>query len=389
MQTLTNSSSIPLIPRFLDLSALLRKKSYFLFGPRQTGKTFLIRQNLQNARVYNLLDQSLFLSLSRNLSLIRQQTANEKSWIVVDEIQRLPDLLNEIQLMIEEQGKRFLLTGSSARKLRKGGVNLLGGRLRTQHLHPFSFWELKEHFNLNHALNRGLIPSIYFSDDVEADLQSYAGTYLQQEIIAEGATRNAPAFSRFLRVAALSSGTVINFTTVANEAQVPRTTLYEYFEILKDTLVLHELPAWKESVKRKPIVSSKYYFFDTGVTRILQGRPKYVQGTAEFGQAFEAFIFHELTAYRDYQFYQPLYFWRSIAKHEVDFIIGGHTAVEVKAKTNIVSQDLNSLTALGEEAKMKRLLCVCLEPKRRKVGHIEILPYQEFLQALWSGQYRK
>ncbi|MGH7818555.1 MAG: ATP-binding protein, partial [Candidatus Binatia bacterium] len=201
-------------------------------------------------------------------------------------MQRLPELLNEVHRLIESRRIRFLLTGSNARKLRRGGVNLLGGRARTKHLHPLVRRELGEHYRLEHAVRYGLLPSIYFSDDPKADLEAYAGTYLQQEVVAEGATRNVEAFSRFLKVAAFCNGTIVNFTEVANDAQVPRTTVYEYFEILKDTLLLHELPAWRESRKRKPLVSSKYYFFDSGVVSALQGR-EVRAGTPEFGEALE------------------------------------------------------------------------------------------------------
>lgn len=282
---------------------------------------------------------------------------------------------------------RFLLTGSSARKLRGGGVNLLGGRARTQHLHPLTSRELGDRFDLAHAAQRGLLPSIYLSDDPQQDLEAYAGTYLQQEIVAEGVTRNAPAFSRFLRVAALCNGTIVNFTNVANDAQVARTTVYEYFEILKDTLVLHELPAWRKSKKRKPLSSSKYYFFDVGVVAALQGR-RFRPRTPEFGEAVETILFHELISYRDYVSGEPLAYWRSTSGFEVDFLIGDHTAVEVKAKENVSPQDLKSLVALGEERAFKSLVCVSLEPRPRRVGAITVLPFAEFLQALWSGEFR-
>ena len=215
--------------------------------------------------------------------------------VVIDEIQRLPELLNEVHRLIEKRGTRFLLTGSSARKLRRGGVNLLGGRARTRYLHPLIARELGRRFDLARAVARGTLPSIYFSDDPQADLDAYAGSYLQQEIVAEGATRNVPAFSRFLRVAAHCNGTIVNFTNVANDAQVPRTTVYEYFEILKDTLVLHELPAWRKSQKRKPLASSKFYFFDVGVVATLQGR-RFRPGTPEFGEGVETYLMHELVA---------------------------------------------------------------------------------------------
>lgn len=306
--------------------------------------------------------------------------------VVIDEIQRLPILLNEVHRLIEQRGIRFLLTGSSTRKLRRGAVNLLGGRARTKYLHPLTSRELGKHFDLLRTVQRGLIPSIYFSDDPGADLHAYAGSYLQQEIVAEGAARNVPAFTRFLRVAALCNGTMVNFTNVANDAQVPRTTVYEYFEILKDTLVLHELPAWRRSVKRKPLVSSKYYFFDIGVAAVLQGR-EFRPGTPEFGEAFETWLFHEIRCYSDYISSEFLGYWRSTSGFEVDFILGDHTAIEVKAKENVSSQDLKSLRALAEEKKLKHYLCVSLDPRHRTVDGISVLPYRKFLNDLWSGVY--
>jgi predicted AAA+ superfamily ATPase len=280
-----------------------------------------------------------------------------------------------------------LLTGSSARKLRRGGVNLLGGRARMKYLHPLTFRELGKQFDLSRAVQRGLLPSIYFSDDPSADLQAYAGAYLQQEIVAEGVTRNVPAFSRFLQVASLCNGTIVNFTNVASDAQVARTTVYEYFDILKDTLVLQELPPWRKSKKRKPLASSKYYFFDVGVVGFLQGR-KFRPATPEFGQAFETYLMHELSSYRDYISGEPLSYWRSTSGFEVDFIIGDHTAVEVKAKKNLSSQDLKSLRALAEENMLKRYFVVSLESECRKIDNLVILPYREFLEGLWSGAYR-
>src|SRR4030042_1442919 len=283
------------IERVLNLRFLLQKKSHFLFGPRQTGKTSLIRHSLKGVRSYDLLDTSVYLALSQNPGRISQELDPRDEIVVVDEIQRLPVLLNEIHRLIEERGIRFLLTGSSARKLRRGGINLLGGGARTKYIHPLTYRELGGQFNLFKAIERGLLPSIYLSDDPRADLEAYTGSYLQQEIVAEGVTRNVPAFSRFLKVAALCNGTVVNFTNVSNDAQVPRTTIYEYFEILKDTLLLYELPSWRKSKKRKPLTSSKYYFFDVGVVATLQGR-QFRPATPKFGETFETYLMHELVS---------------------------------------------------------------------------------------------
>lgn len=374
------------IERVLNLPFLLQKKSHFLFGPRQTGKTSLIRHSLKGVRSYDLLDNSVYLSLSQDPGRIAQEINPRDKIVVVDEIQRLPVLLNEVHRLIEERGIRFLLTGSSARKLRRGGVNLLGGRARTKYMHPLTYRELGNQFNLFKAIERGLLPSIYLSDDPHADLEAYTGSYLQQEIVAEGVTRNVPAFSRFLKVAALCNGTVVNFTNVSNDAQVPRTTVYEYFEILKDTLLLYELPSWRKSKKRKPLTSSKYYFFDVGVVATLQGR-QFRPGTPEFGEAFETVLMHELVSYSDYISGEPLSYWRSTSGFEVDFILGDHTAVEVKAKENVSAHDLKSLRAIAEEKKLKRYLCVSLEPRRRNLENLTILPLREFLEALWSREY--
>ena len=386
MSNKSKDDSLSYIGRTLDLPALLEKKSHFLFGPRQTGKTSLIQHTLKGVRVYDLLDTSIYLALSQNPGRIEQELTPKDQVVVIDEIQRLPGLLNEVHRLIETRRIRFLLTGSSARKLRRGGVNLLGGRARTKYLYPFTYKELGETFDLTRVVKSGLLPSIYFSDNPKADLEAYAGSYLQEEIVAEGAVRNLPAFSRFLKVAALCNGQIVNFTNVSNDAQVARTTVYEYFDILKDTLIVYELPAWRKSKKRKPLASSKYYFFDVGVVSMLQGR-RFRPGTPEFGEAFETYLMHELTSYSHYISGETISYWRSTSGFEVDFIVGDHTAVEVKAKENLSAYDLKPLQALAEEKKLKRYLCVSLEPRMRKIGDVTVLPYKEFLEALWSGRY--
>jgi predicted AAA+ superfamily ATPase len=376
----------PVVPRILDLPALLEGKSHFLLGPRQTGKSHLVRRALPQARVYDLLDSATFLDLSARPSRLAEELGADDRLVVIDEIQRLPGLLNEVHRLIEQRGVRFLLTGSSARKLRGGGVNLLGGRARVRHLRPLCFRELGSHFAVERALHNGLLPPIYFSADPKADLDAYSGTYLQQEIVAEGATRNVPAFSRFLGVAAQCNGTVVNFTAVANDAQVPRTTIYEYFAILRDTLLLEEVPAWRASRTRKPLVSSKYFFFDVGVVGQLQGR-LFRPGTPEIGGALETYIAHELFCYRDYVSGEPVNHWRSASGIEVDFVLGEHTAVEVKAKRSVGGHDLRSLRAIREEGALKRYICVSLESGPRTIDGIEILPVTTFLESLWNDAY--
>ncbi len=375
------------IPRYLDLNNSLKNKSMFLMGPRQTGKSWLINKCLSEYRVYDLLDSEIYLSLSRNPNRLEEELQENDKIIIIDEIQKIPFLLNEVHRIIEKYGVHFLLTGSSARKLRRGGVNLLGGRARLKHLHPFIFWELKKHFDLLKALNYGLIPSIYFSDSPEEDLQAYTGDYLKEEIAAEGLTRNVAAFSRFLEVAALCNGSMINYSKISNDAQVPCSTIQEYFHILRDTLIGFDVPAWKKTLKRKPIATSKFYFFDVGVVRYLQNRSILKKGSPEFGDAFETYFAHELKTFVDYTGLKKLSYWRSKSGYEVDFIIDDTLAIEVKAKENISSRDLRGLMALKEENKIKHYVVISLESRPRQVKGIQILPWKEFLSGLWAGSF--
>ena len=264
-------------------------------------------------------------------------------------------------------------------------MNLLGGRARIKHFHPFSYSELGEKFDLTRALNYGLLPPIYFSDRPNEDLESYVGTYLKEEIAAEGLTRNVPAFSRFLEVAALCNGRLINYAKISNDAQVARSTVQEYFQILKDTLIAWEVSAWHKSKKRKPISTSKLYFFDAGVVRFLQNRNPFKQGSPEFGEALETYLFHELKTFAHYRSAGDICYWRSVSGFEVDFILADTTAVEIKASRTIGPQDLKGLAALQEEKQLKHYVMVSLEEQVRKVGRIQILPWMEFLERLWAG----
>src|SRR5258708_5395809 len=250
------------IPRALDLAALAKRKSLFLFGPRQTGKTALLKNALPGAKVYDLLDGDVFRALSYRPSRLGEELEPGNKLVVLDEIQKLPVMLDEVHRLIEERNIRFVLTGSSARKLRRGGVNLLGGRAPSRTLHPFTYLELGSGFALDRALDRGLLPSIYFSSNPKEDLGAYVGNYLKEEIAAEALTRNVPAFSRFLEVAALGHGTMLNYSQVASDAQAPVSTVREYFHILEDTLVARPLPAWTRTKTRKAIGTAKHYFFD-------------------------------------------------------------------------------------------------------------------------------
>ena len=378
--------SRPVVARYLDVRAILERRSCFLFGPRQTGKSTLIRQQLSGHPTYNLLDQPLFIRLARNPALIREALAEDTTIVVIDEIQKMPELLNEVQLMIDERDIRFLLTGSSARSLRRKGVNLLGGRARSRALHPFVRVELGERFDLARALEYGLLPSIYLSDSPVEDLAAYAGDYLKEEVAAEAIVRNIGAFSRFLEVAAHSHGQMINFSNLANDAQVPASTVREYYGILKDTLIAHEVPALTDSRKRKAISTSKYYLFDIGLARHLQGRRGLAPGTSEYGAAFESFIFQEVKAFCDYHRLDTPQYWRSKSRLEVDFVLED-LAVETKATRHVSARDLRGLRALREEGLFTHYVLVSMEPLARLVDGIRVLPWTEFLDRLWRRDW--
>ena len=325
----------------------------------------------------------MFLRLSQHPEQLEQFGADGRP-IVIDEIQKLPSLLDEVHRLIEKKGYRFLLTGSSARKLRKRGVNLLGGRARVRRLHPFSAFELKDLFSLDRAINFGLLPAVWFSDEPEEDLADYIDEYLRQEIIAEGATRNLPAFSRFLEVAALANGEQIDYTSISRDAQVPRSTVQEYFKILQETLLADEVAVWKRGTKRKTVETAKFYLFDTGVIRWLTRRSKVVEGTPEYGHLFETLVHHELKAYLDTRIRAGVInYWRTQSGTEVDFVVG-NVAIEAKGKKMVDKRDLNGLRALAEEGPFDHRIVVSREPMARTQDGIEILPFGDFIDRLWN-----
>lgn len=376
-----------ILPRALDLSAALARQSYFLLGPRQTGKSTLIRETLPDAVVYDLLNGVELLALTQNPLLIESALSPDTEIVVIDEIQKAPQLLDEVHRLIELRNVRFLLTGSSARKLRRGGVNLLGGRAGSMYFHPLLARELGDDFNLSKALKYGTLPSVYLSDEPKNALRSYLGTYLKEEIDAEGLARNLPAFARFLNLAAHYNAAIVNFSNLASDAQVKRTTVHGYFDILKDTLIAHELPAWRRSGKRKTVASSKWYFFDIGIATSIQNQSSH-NFSNKNGFAFETWLHHELRSWIDYLNREDtLHYWKSQSGFEVDFLIGDHTAIEVKNKPHVGNRDFRSLRMLREEETFRKYLCICRESRPRHQDGIDILPYRVFLDRLWDGAY--
>ena len=377
------------IKRQLQLAPLLAMKSFFLFGPRATGKTTLIRRQLaENATIIDLLDSRYFLKLSAAPYELESIIAgNPADIIVIDEIQRIPELLNEVHRLIEAQNITFLLTGSSARKLRRGNANLLAGRVWDAGMFPLIHQELLD-FDLNRYLRYGGLPAVYLSKYPEEELDAYVNTYLKEEILAEGLIRRLPPFSRFLKTIALANGEMINFTKIASDAQVPPSTVTEYVGLLEDTLVGFLLPAWTESKKRKAIKTGKFYFFDPGVTHMLAGTETLDRNSDLYGKSFEQFIGMELRAYLSYRRKKlPLTYWRSKNGHEVDFLIGARTAIEVKASSKIGRNDFKGLRYLKEEGVFTNLILVSQDPVSTRTENILALPWEKFLSDLWLDKF--
>ena len=378
------------IPRHLDIEPLLARRSVFLFGPRQTGKSTYVRRQLGRTvtQTFSLLDQGLLTSVLADPTRIRQEIEARglrDTVVCIDEIQKCPPLMDEVHLMIEERGIRFLLTGSSARALKRAGVNMLGGRGSDRVMHPFTWFEIEDRFSLDRALNHGLLPPHYLSEDPDEGLASYVDRYLTEEIAAEGLARNLPGFARFLQTAAVTNARMLNYTNVAGDAQVPRQTVVQWYEVLRDTLVAFELPAWSRTVRRMAIETAKFYFFDTGVVRALRRLPPVSEASADFGEFFEHFVFLELRAWIDYRRPRtPLAYWRSRAGHEVDFVLDERVAIEAKATRRVQPKHLRGLQALAEEGLVERSIVVCREDRPRRERGIEIWPLEFFLAALWQ-----
>ena len=377
------------IHRQLQLEPLLALKSFFLFGPRATGKTTLIKQQLlKKATVIDLLDSRHFLRLSSAPHELESLiAANPAEIIVIDEIQRIPELLNEIHRLLESQNLTFLLTGSSARKLRRGQANLLAGRVWNAGLFSLIYREIPD-FKLNRYLQYGGLPAVYLSDYPEEELNAYVNTYLREEIMAEGLIRRLPPFTRFLKTIALVNGEMINFTKLANDCQVPPSTVTEYVGLLEDTLVGFLLPAWTESKKRKAIKTGKFYFFDPGVTHMLAGTEALDRNSNLYGKSFEQFICMELRAYLSYKRKRiPLTYWRSKSGHEVDFLLGTKTAIAVKSSKKISKNDFKGLKYLKEEGVFQNLILVSQDPVGARTDDILSIHWQKFLSDLWKDKF--
>ena len=377
------------IKRTLNLTNLLKNKSFFLFGPRATGKTFLINQQVsKNALIINLLNSEIYLQLSASPHDLVSMIDAEPSCklVVIDEIQRVPMLLNEVHSLIEERGLKFLLTGSSARKLKRGSANLLAGRAWEARLFPFTSHELPK-FDLEKYLLIGGLPSVYFSAHPNEELFSYVGTYLKEEIQAESLVRKLPAFSRFLQMSALTNGQMLNFSNIASDVGMPAVTVREYYTLLEDTFIGFMLPAYTKTKKRKAISTAKFYYFDIGVRNTLAGVKNIGKNTEVYGQLFEHFIVLELRAYLSYQrIRKDLSYWQSKGGQEVDIIVGDELAIEVKSSKKIMEKHLKSIKVFSEEEICERYIVVSHDKVNRRVGNIDIMYWKDFLEKLWSDE---
>ncbi len=379
--------------RILSLP-LSDRETCFLWGPRQTGKSTLLKQLFPGAKIYDLLLSGEYQRLLRNPGILREECLGDESLrreksppVIIDEVQKVPELLDEVHWLIENARIRFVLCGSSARKVKRGQANLLGGRAVRYELHPLVFPEL-DNFSLSDALNRGLLPRHYPSPHARRLLESYVGDYLREEIAAEALTRNMPAFGRFLEIAAITSGELVNYANIASECGVSSPTVKEYFQILEDTLIGKMLPADRRRAKRRLIAAPKFYFFDIGIVAYLTRRGKVLPGSELFGKAFEHLIWMELSAHARYsEKNYPISYWRTSTGLEVDFVLGEHeVAVEVKSTTMVTDRHLNGLRALRADCAPRRSIAVSMDPRpRRTQDGIDILPWADFLGRLWGG----
>ena len=364
----------------------------FLWGPRQVGKSSLLAATWPDAHTLDLLLTSEYLRYLQNPGLLRDELrdAEPGTLVIVDEVQKVPALLDEVHWLIEKRGLVFALCGSSARKVRRGHANLLGGRALRRELFGLVSAELGDGFDLVRMINQGTLPRHYLTDRPAKRLQAYVDDYLKEEIAAEALVRNVATFAGFLRAAAIGDTEILNYTNIARDCGVSLPTVKAHYGILEDTLLGRHLPAFTARPKRRAIQAAKFYFADVGVVNHLTHRGPLQPGSELFGIALENVLHHELCAYREYR-ERPwtMSYWRLASGIEVDFVLGdAEVAIEVKSATHIGRQHLNGLGAFAEDhPEVKRRILVCLEPRRRKLeSGIEVLPVSTFLRELWAGR---
>ena len=376
-----------MLPRYLDIRQEF-ETSIFLFGARQTGKSTLLKQQLRDAVYIDLLDTELRMRFQRRPSLLYSMLKDNPSEIavVIDEIPEVPELLNEVHRLISERGLRFVLCGSSARKLKRKGYNTLGGRAFPCYFYPLVSAEIPD-FDLNRALMQGMIPPHYLSKNPRRLLSAYVDVYLREEIREEALVRNLSSFQRFLEVAALTDGEIVNYTNIASDCGVSAQTVKGYFGILEDTMIGYMIPAYTKVKKRRLVQAPRFYYFDVGLVGHLLHRTRLERGTPEYGHAFEHFIIQELKAYIGYNHLEEeLTYWHTHTGMEVDAVIGdARVAIEIKSVEEVQSRHLKGLRSFGEDYPNSRRIVVSLDRISRREGDIELIYVDEFLKNLWKG----
>ena len=374
------------IKRLLNIDT---RSSSFLWGARKTGKSYWINHNFKPEKIIliDLLQTDVFAEYASRPSLLRERFQKTQKLIVIYEIQKVPTLLDEIHWMIENKKITFLLTGSSTRKLRRNHANLLAGRALRYQLLPFSCMEVGN-INLEEIMVSGMLPPHFLSEKPLDLIRSYVADYLKEEIAQEAQIQRIPQFNEFLRIAALTSGELLNYNNVARETGVSSKIVRSYFDILESTMLGFRVASWKSSKTRRLIIAEKFYLFDVGIGNYLSRRqPR--EGTPEFGKSFEHFILMELRAYKAYRNPElDITYWRTSTGYEVDFILGEkQVALEIKSGTKVHDIDLRSLKTLQEDGKVKHLLIISQEKYPRDMGNIKIIPWKIFLEMLWAGEF--
>jgi predicted AAA+ superfamily ATPase len=377
-------------PRFLRID-LPARQSAFLWGPRKTGKSTLLHTLFPGSKFFDFLDTDLFFRFSNRPALLSEELdalspEMLRMPVILDEVQKIPKILDEVHRLIENKGIRFILCGSSARKLKRGQANLLGGRAWRYELFPLATPEIQD-WKLLDILNKGMIPAHFQQSNPGRSLKAYLQDYMMEEVFQEGLVRNIPSFSRFFDAVGFSHGEMTNYLNISRDCGVDSKTVREYYQILIDTLMGIMIDPFKKRQTRQVITRTpKFYLFDTGVAGAITKRNIQEERGELFGKAFEHFILMEIIAYRSYLNLDfDITYWRTKSGLEVDFIIGdGEIAIEVKGTSRLDSSVLSGIRTFQEEMHPRKCIVVCNESSERKIGEIHIMPYRNFLTNLWE-----
>ena len=374
--------------RIFDIEKKL-DEGMFLFGARQTGKSTLLKERFKDAIYYDLLNPNVRKAFKRNPNSLWEALQDKPAGtlVIVDEIQKVPELLDVVHSLMVDRGLFFILSGSSSRKLKRSGANTLGGRAIPETLYPLVWPEVTD-FQIDRAVQNGMIPRHYMVENATKRLSGYVKIYLDEEIREEGEVRELDAFERFMEVAAISDGEMLNYSNIASDCGVSAKTVKSYFQILYDTLIGYEIPAFRKEIKRKIIQAPKFYYFDVGLANYLMGRHSLKRGTNDYGHAFEHLVMQELVAYKGYNDKRDaISYWHTYDKKEVDAVIGdAKVAIEIKSTEHVETKHKKGLKAFKEEHPDCRLILVSLDPITRRSGDTELIYILDFLKMLWNGE---